>query len=153
VGVDDRVILSRTLDAAFPEPTYVVVDVDRRLPLLTLTALFVGIVILLGRRRGTFALLGFALSVGIIGLFVLPAIVAGKNPVAVAVVGSAAVMLLTLYLAHGVNIRTTAAELFWVPGMVRSSFMTGLCQGEVAFYLRIRPRWSSWSSSTEVGHA
>ncbi|MGH2720362.1 MAG: YibE/F family protein, partial [Actinomycetota bacterium] len=111
VGVGERVILSRTLDPASPEPTYVLVDVDRRLPLVTLTGIFVAVVIALGRRRGALALLGFALSVGIIVRFVLPAIVAGEDPVTVAVVGSAAVMLLALYLAHGVNIRTTVAVL------------------------------------------
>lgn len=54
--------------------------VDRRLPLLTLTGIFIAVVIVLGRRRGALALLGFALSLGIIVAFVLPAIVAGEIP-------------------------------------------------------------------------
>lgn len=38
-------------------------------------------------------------------------ILAGRNPLAVAVVGSAGVMFVALYLSHGINVRTTSAVL------------------------------------------
>ena len=41
--------------------------------------------------------------------FVVPAILRGHNPVAVALVGAMAIMLLSLYLSHGIGRKTTAA--------------------------------------------
>jgi uncharacterized membrane protein len=43
--------------------------------------------------------------------FVLPAVLDGRNPLAVAVVGSAAIAFLALYLAHGFTTMTTVALL------------------------------------------
>jgi uncharacterized membrane protein len=43
--------------------------------------------------------------------FALPAILDGRNPLAVAVVGSAAIAFLALYLAHGFTTMTTVALL------------------------------------------
>jgi uncharacterized membrane protein len=44
-------------------------------------------------------------------LFVMPAILEGTNPLAVAIVGAAVIMFVNLYLAHGFNARTTTAIL------------------------------------------
>jgi len=41
--------------------------------------------------------------------FVVPAILEGASPVAVAVAGSAAIALVNLYLAHGLNLQTSTA--------------------------------------------
>ncbi len=79
-------------------------------------------VVVFGRWRGLFALVGLAISFGVLVRFMLPAILVGKNPVAVAVVGSAAIMFVTLYLTHGVNARTTTAVL----GTVGALFLTGV---------------------------
>jgi uncharacterized membrane protein len=54
--------------------------------------------------------------------FVLPAIVSGSDPLAVAIVGGAVIMLLALYLAHGVNASTTIAVL----GTLAALFLTGV---------------------------
>jgi uncharacterized membrane protein len=65
---------------------------------------------------------GLAISFGVLVRFMLPAILVGKNPVAVAVVGSATIMFVALYLAHGINARTTTAVL----GTVGALFLTGV---------------------------
>ena len=44
-------------------------------------------------------------------LFVLPAILAGHNPLAVAVVGAGVIMFVVLYLTHGLSARTSTAVL------------------------------------------
>lgn len=43
--------------------------------------------------------------------FVVPAVLAGESPLLVAIVGSAAIMLVALYLSHGLSSRTTVAVL------------------------------------------
>ena len=44
-------------------------------------------------------------------MFTLPAIMEGSSPLAVAVVTAAAIMLVTLYLSHGFDVRSTVAML------------------------------------------
>ena len=99
--------------AAIDQPgqptTYFVSDFRRGGPLAVLVALFLVAVIGFGRWHGVRALIGLALTFAIIIGFVVPAILAGRPPVAVALVGAVLVLLATLYLAHGVSPKTTAA--------------------------------------------
>lgn len=88
---------------------YTLVDFERRAPLLLLAAGFAVLVIALGRARGARALCGLAASILIVFAFVVPAILAGKPPLAVAVVGALAVMLVTIPLAHGLGAKSLAA--------------------------------------------
>jgi uncharacterized membrane protein len=92
-------------------PPYSFVDVDRRSPMLWLVIAFVAIVALLGRRRGVMALVGLAASLAVVAVFVVPAILDGRPPLAVALAGSVAVMLVTIALAHGVGAKSMAAAL------------------------------------------
>jgi uncharacterized membrane protein len=57
------------------------------------------------------SLLGLALSLAIVLVFIVPAILAGEDPVWVAVFGSFAVMISTIALAHGLNAKSIAAIL------------------------------------------
>jgi uncharacterized membrane protein len=97
-------------------------DYARRQPMLWLAGLFVVAVVLLGRWRGLLALVGLAFSLLLLVRFVLPSILEGNDPVAVALVGSAAIMFVALYMAHGFNVRTTSA----VAGTLISLVLTGL---------------------------
>jgi uncharacterized membrane protein len=97
-------------------------DFQRRGPLLALAVFAALAVVIFGRWRGLFALAGLGVSFAVLVRFMLPAILLGKNPVAVAVVGSAAIMFVALYLAHGISARTTTAVL----GTVGALFLTGI---------------------------
>ncbi|MFA9446806.1 YibE/F family protein [Egicoccus sp. AB-alg6-2] len=88
---------------------YFVADFQRLPALGLLVGLFVLAVLAIGRWHGLRSLLGLGLSLLIVVRFVVPAILAGSSPFLVALVGSIAVMIVTLYLAHGVNPMTTAA--------------------------------------------
>jgi uncharacterized membrane protein len=90
-------------------PTYYIQDLERGRPMLVLAALFVGAVIAFGRWQGIRSLVGLALSFLVIVGFVVPAILRGHSPVLVAVTGAMAIMLLSLYLSHGIGPKTTAA--------------------------------------------
>jgi uncharacterized membrane protein len=101
---------------------YFFVDYDRRAPLVVLGVLFALVVLALSRLHGLFSLFGVAVSLAVLVLFMMPAILEGTNPVAVAIVGAAAIMFANLYLAHGVTARTTTAIL----GTMASLSLTGL---------------------------
>src|SRR5687767_11230988 len=90
---------------------YYFADYQRDRPLLLLGLLFAAAVVVLGRWRGLAALGALAISLLVIVFFVLPAILDGRSPLAVAVVGAAAVMFVALYLTHGFSPQTTTAVL------------------------------------------
>jgi uncharacterized membrane protein len=90
-------------------PSYIIQDLERGRPLLVLAALFVGAVVAFGRWQGVRSLIGLGLSFLVIISFVIPAILRGHSPVLVAVTGAMAIMLISLYLSHGVGPKTTAA--------------------------------------------
>lgn len=110
VAAGDRIIVSYAAEAPEGEQ-YAFQDFDRGPPLLTLTLLFAVGVLALSRWRGIGALASLAYSLVLIALFTLPAIMEGSSPLAVAVVTAAAIMLVTLYLSHGFDVRSTVAML------------------------------------------
>ena len=110
VDAGDRIIVSFTAQAPAGQQ-YAFQDFDRGPPLLTLTLLFAVGVLALSRWRGIGALASLAYSLVLIAVFTLPAIMEGSSPLAVAVITAAAIMLVTLYLSHGFDIRSTVAML------------------------------------------
>ncbi|MFF9324424.1 YibE/F family protein [Streptomyces sp. NPDC014776] len=90
---------------------YSVTDVNRRFPMALLAGIFALAVVVVGRLRGVMALVALAISFLVLNLFILPAILQGSNPLVVAVVGSSAIMLIALYLCHGLSARTSVAVL------------------------------------------
>ena len=84
---------------------------ERGLPMLVLALIFAVLVVVQGRLRGLSALAGLVASIGVIVVFVLPALMEGSRPVVVAVVAASAIAYLALYLAHGFSPLTTVALL------------------------------------------
>ena len=112
LAVGDAIRVSRAAPApGANSPSYTFVDFERRSPMLWLAIAFAALVIAFGRLRGALSLVGLAASLGIVVLFVIPAILDGTSPLAVAIVGSLAVMLLTISLAHGLGPKSLAAML------------------------------------------
>ena len=92
-------------------PAYTLVDFERRGPMLWLAVAFAALVVLFVRLRGALSLLGLAISLAVVLAFIVPAILDGGSPLAVAIVGSLAVMLATISLAHGLGPKSLAAML------------------------------------------
>ena len=90
---------------------YSLSDFERRRPMLVLALLFAGLVVIFARLRGLLSLVGLAVSLAVVLVFMVPAILDGKSPLAVAVVGSFAVMLTTIALAHGTGAKSLAAMI------------------------------------------
>ena len=101
---------------------YSVTDANRKLPLTLLAVIFAVVVVVIGRMRGIMALVALAISFVILNFFILPAILQGSNPLLVAVVGSSAIMLIALYMCHGLSARTSVA----VVGTLLSLVLIGL---------------------------
>ncbi len=125
LAVGDRVLLARD-PAAPPEFRYRFVDRDRGWLLFWLAVAFAIAVVALGRLRGLAALAGLTVSIGVLLWFVLPAILDGRNPLAVSVVGAAAIAFLALYLAHGFTTMTTVALLGTLGSLALTAVLASL---------------------------
>lgn len=110
VEVGDRVVLSYAPQA--PEgQQYVWADFDRTRPMLILVILFAVAVIFLSRWEGVGSLFALAVSLGVLYVFVLPALADGKSPLPVALTAASLIMFIALYSTHGVNAMTSTAVI------------------------------------------
>src|SRR5438445_238955 len=98
-------------------------DLTTRRTRLLLAAALTPFVVATGvaRWRGLAAIAGLGVAWLVLVRFVIPAVLDGESAVAVALTGSAVIMLVVLYLAHGLNARTTTALL----GTLASLALTG----------------------------
>lgn len=101
----DKVVLGYEQGTDF----YFYADRDRRGSLIWLTALFAIVVIALGRFRGVMALVAMAATLVVLVAFVAPSVLAGNDPLLVAVVAASAIACISLYLTHGFSPTTTVA--------------------------------------------
>jgi uncharacterized membrane protein len=109
-GAHIRVVRTKAPPGSGAEP-YSFVDYDRHGSLLWLAIAFGVLAVLLARWRGLLALVGVVLSLLLVTKFIVPAILAGSSPLLVSLVGSLAVMFLTLALTNGVGAQSLAAAL------------------------------------------
>ncbi|MFH9981594.1 YibE/F family protein [Streptomyces sp. NPDC017179] len=111
---------------------YSVTDVDRRFPMALLAGVFALAVVVVGRMRGVMALVALAISFLVLNLFILPAVLQGSNPLVVAVVGASAIMLIALYMCHGLSARTSVAVLGTLISLMLIGFLGSLFIGWAA---------------------
>jgi uncharacterized membrane protein len=90
---------------------YEFAGLDRRGTLLWIVLAFAALVVVMTRWRGLLALLGLGLSLLLVTRFVVPAIAQGSSPLLVALVGSLAVMFITVGLTYGFSPQSGAAIL------------------------------------------
>jgi uncharacterized membrane protein len=110
--VGDQVRVARgPVDPTTHQPSFDFDDFVRDVPLGFLAFFFAVLLIVVARWRGLAALLGVGVAYLVLVKFMLPALLDGSSPIAVALVGSAAILFVVLYLAHGFSARTSTALL------------------------------------------
>jgi uncharacterized membrane protein len=107
-----------------PSRQYQFADFQRRSTLLWLALFFAVVVVALGGWRGAAALGGLVASVAVLLVFVLPAILDGRSPVLVAVVGSTAIAFVALYTAHGFSRMTTVALIGTLAALILTALLS-----------------------------
>ncbi|WNM28395.1 YibE/F family protein [Demequina capsici] len=100
-----------------PDGDLVFSDYERGTPMLLMLIVYVALVLIIARWRGLGALLGLVVAFGIIIFFTAPALLGGGNPLVVGLVTGSGALFVLLYLAHGVNARTTTAYLGTLAGL------------------------------------
>jgi uncharacterized membrane protein len=106
----DHIRLTRQVDAQ-GTTTYAFYDFERGWPVVALAIAFAVVIVAVARWRGLLALVGIVVAFLILVVFLLPALRDGAPAIPVALVASAAILYAVIYLAHGVNLRTSAALL------------------------------------------
>jgi uncharacterized membrane protein len=152
-GVEKGDVFVLTRDAgAAGGAAYGFSDYARGTPIVVLAIAFAVVVGLVARLRGLASLVGLAFAFFILIRFVLPGLLSEESPTLVSLVGSAAIMFVVLYLAHGFSARTTTAlvgtlfglTLVAVMGSVAVSVarLTGLTSDETVTLLGYDPTLS-----------
>lgn len=147
LAAGDHIRIIRQTDAG-GAISYVFFDYERGWSLLALGFVFAVVIVAVARWRGLLALVGIVVAFLVIVLFLLPALRDGAPALPVALVGSAAILYAVMYLAHGVNLRTSAALLGTLSALllaaglssaaIRLAHLTGLSEeqsSEVATYV------------------
>lgn len=106
----DHVRLIRQVDDQ-GATSYAFYDYERGWPLVALALAFAVVIVAVARWRGLLALVGIVVAFAVLVVFLLPALRAGAPAVPVALVASAVILYVVIYLAHGVSLRTSAALL------------------------------------------
>ncbi len=112
----DLVMLQVVMDADGNETAYIS-DVVRTPMLLIILLIFVGVTLLVGWLRGLLAMIGLAVTIAVLFLFILPQILAGGDPVIITVIGAAMILIVNMHLAHGFNKQTLMALLATLIGL------------------------------------
>jgi uncharacterized membrane protein len=120
VGETILVMINQRVD---DQSTFVsFIDYERRGSLLWLFAAFVFVSVLISGWKGVRSLIGILFSLAIIIFFIIPQILAGKDPVFVSILGSFVFLSVSMYLVYGWTLKTHAA----VAGILIALFITGL---------------------------
>jgi uncharacterized membrane protein len=122
IKVGERVLLGVQKDAPLAS-RYQYVDHDRSIPLMVLAGIFAVAVIALSRWRGVSALIALGVTALTLTQFILPAILKGSNPLLVAVVGGSVIMVIALYLTHGINAQSSVALAGTISALALTAFL------------------------------
>ena len=92
-------------------------DFERDGPMLVLLIVYILLVVAIAWWRGVGALLGLVAAFAVVVFFTVPALFDGANPLVTGLVTGSGALALLLYLAHGINARTTTAYLGTIAGL------------------------------------
>lgn len=102
-------VIVTTSEIGGGESQVVISDVYRMPVIWTLLALFLAAVIAIARWQGVRSIIGMVLSIGILVMFIVPQLLSGADPLATALIGSLMIGASTIYLSHGVSIKSHIA--------------------------------------------
>lgn len=129
--VGDEVVVSLSQG---PESTFVAVSDRYRAPLfVAVIGLFALGVMLVGGWRGVRSLLALALTLTVVGKVVVPLLLAGWDPVMLAVAAGTAVTLVTILLTEGARLTSLAAVAGTFAALLLTALLAATLNGLAGF--------------------
>jgi uncharacterized membrane protein len=105
---------------------YQISDSYRVSALIWILIAFVALAVIFSRLKGITSLLGLAFSIFILLKFLAPAILEGSNAIIYTLLASFMIAIVSIYLAHGLNKRTSVAILSTLITLVLATFLSYL---------------------------
>jgi uncharacterized membrane protein len=112
---------------------YSFADIDRGIPILALTIVFILLAVVVGRRRGLAALAGLLFAGAVLVKYLIPALLTGESSITVSLVSGAAIALVAMPLAHGFSSRSATALLGSLCGMAIAALVSRFSLGALRF--------------------
>ena len=122
LGAGDRIFLSHVRDID-GQDIYLLQDIDRGIPLVTLFVLFVALLLWFAGKQGGRALASLLLSIAGIVFVLLPALLVGYDPILMSLLISAVILALALFGTHGFSALSTIAYLGTVAAVLATSLI------------------------------
>lgn len=82
-------------------PQYRVIERDRVIPLLIFVGIFIGAIVLFGRKQGVRSLLSLAGSMFILAYVLIPSLIGGANPVLMSTFVATLILFIAIFFTHG----------------------------------------------------
>ncbi len=128
---------------------FFIADVKRDYSLEAFAALFMVLLVIIGRKKGIFSLVSIIATISLMFFVLVPLILHGVNPVVSAVVAGILSTIITIYLVGGFNSKSSAAiigtglSLIFAGGMSLAAIwmarLTGFAGEESMFLYSTRP--------------
>ena len=121
VAVGEKIVLLKMMS---PERTsYQIVDKYRLDILWYILGVFFLLVVGLNRWKGLGSIVGLALSLAVIMGFIVPQILAGRDPFTIIILGSIFILITTMYLSHGFYKSTHIALVATIAALLCSGLL------------------------------
>lgn len=121
--VGDEIVVLRVTNNG--EVTYSVWD-KLRLNYIYFTIIgFFALIFVFAGIKGIGSIIGMIISFGVLVGFIVPQILAGRDPLVISIIGSLIILVTTIFLAHGASRRTVSAVI--------STFISLVITGVLAF--------------------
>lgn len=105
-------LMSQTQEAIdLGQPAYIFMDFHRTNTLSIIVIIFAVCVIAVAGLKGMAALIGLLAGLAVVWFFTLPALLAGRSALAVAIVTASLILFVVVYMAHGISVKSTTALL------------------------------------------
>lgn len=124
--VGDMIFVNR-LEAIDGAEYFVFKDVERRVQLLYVALLMIGLTVLFAGWQGLRALLSLALSVAAIIFLLVPALLAGYSPALASLVIAGFILSISLFLTHGFQARVTIAFIGTFGAVAVTCLLSWVC--------------------------
>ncbi len=116
----------QVVDTASIGNTYTFLDMDRTTTIWLWLGATVLLIILVGMTRGVLSLIGLGITLAAVMGFLVPALLRGGDPVALAITAGAAILFPVLFLVHGINWKSASALAGTLTTMVLAAGLANL---------------------------
>lgn len=109
LSIGDKVVLAKPAITEGGKEFYYIIDQYRLPSLILMASAFFLVAIFFGRQRGLTSIIGMMFTIFILFYFIVPRILKGGDPLMTTIIGAVIIVLISIYLSHGFNRRTSIA--------------------------------------------